>query len=86
MYCWKEGILIGNFLGEYYDIPKVTMVNNLIHNNKEYGVVLARSMMVSDVKDASAARTDSPPSWGIASLCRGFRHQQLPECAASRES
>lgn len=57
MYCSKEGILIGKFLGEYYDNPKVTMVNNVIHNNKGYGVVLA-DQLLSDVKDASAARTE----------------------------
>lgn len=56
MYCCKEGILTDNFLGEYYDIPKATMVNNVIRNNKGHGVVLVRSMMGSDVKDASAAR------------------------------
>ncbi|NWW52677.1 SHCBP protein, partial [Pedionomus torquatus] len=50
----KEGILIKNFLDEHYDIPKITMVNNMIHNNGGYGVVLVRPTMPSDVKDASA--------------------------------
>ncbi|NXY42677.1 SHCBP protein, partial [Ceuthmochares aereus] len=53
----KEGILVKNFLDEHYDIPKITMVNNMIHNNEGYGVVLVRPMMPSDVKDASAERT-----------------------------
>ncbi|NXT78039.1 SHCBP protein, partial [Zapornia atra] len=61
----KEGILIKNFLDEHYDIPKITMVNNMIHNNEGYGVVLVRPAMSSDVKDASEVRTK-----GIFSLPR----------------
>ncbi|NXT17549.1 SHCBP protein, partial [Syrrhaptes paradoxus] len=53
----KEGILIKNFLDEQYDVPKITMVNNMIHNNEGYGVVLVRPTMPSDAKDASADRT-----------------------------
>lgn len=33
------------------------MVNNTIHNNEGYGVVLVRSTVPSDVKDAPAERT-----------------------------
>lgn len=33
------------------------MVNNIIHNNEGYGVVLVRPTMPSDVKDASAEIT-----------------------------
>ncbi|NXP53540.1 SHCBP protein, partial [Heliornis fulica] len=54
----KEGILIKNFLDEHYDIPKITMVNNVIHNNEGYGVVLVRPTLPSDVMDASAVRTE----------------------------
>ncbi|NXN14499.1 SHCBP protein, partial [Indicator maculatus] len=50
----KEGILIKNFLDEHNDIPKITMVNNMIHNNEGYGVVLVRPAIPCDVKDASA--------------------------------
>ncbi|KAF3817871.1 hypothetical protein GH733_013158, partial [Mirounga leonina] len=32
----KEGILIKDFLDEHYDIPKISMVNNVIHNNEGY--------------------------------------------------
>ncbi|NXM69763.1 SHCBP protein, partial [Serilophus lunatus] len=53
----KEGILIKNFLDEHYDVPKITMLSNVIHNNEGYGVVLVRPMMPSEVKDASAQRT-----------------------------
>ncbi|NXF81535.1 SHCBP protein, partial [Sclerurus mexicanus] len=50
----KEGILIKNFLDEDYDVPKITMVKNVIHNNEGYGVVLVRPVMPSEVKDATA--------------------------------
>ncbi|NXU87834.1 SHCBP protein, partial [Xiphorhynchus elegans] len=53
----KEGILIKNFLDEDYDAPKITMVNNVIHNNEGYGVVLVRPVMPSEVKDATAQTT-----------------------------
>jgi len=33
------------------------MVNNMIHNNEGYGVVLVRPTMPSDIKDASAETT-----------------------------
>ncbi|XP_064884615.1 SHC SH2 domain-binding protein 1 isoform X1 [Columba livia] len=64
----KEGILIKNFLDEHYDVPKITMVNNVIHNNEGYGVVLVRSTVPSDVKDAPAETTkgSSQPRDGTA--------------------
>ncbi|NXR56626.1 SHCBP protein, partial [Hippolais icterina] len=53
----KEGILIKNFLDEDYEVPKITMVNNMIHNNEGYGVVLVRPMIPSEMKAASAQET-----------------------------
>ncbi|NWH85120.1 SHCBP protein, partial [Aegithalos caudatus] len=53
----KEGILVKNFLDEDYDVPKITMVNNMIHNNEGYGVVLVRPEIPSEMKDASAQKT-----------------------------
>ncbi|XP_010022765.1 PREDICTED: SHC SH2 domain-binding protein 1 [Nestor notabilis] len=80
----KEGILIKNFLDEHSDIPKITMVNNMIHNNEGYGVVLVRSTMPSDVKDASAERTKGntqPIQSGNGTACvEGFRQELPPEC------
>ncbi|XP_075622190.1 SHC SH2 domain-binding protein 1 [Balearica regulorum gibbericeps] len=80
----KEGILIKNFLDEHYDMPKITMVNNMIHNNEGYGVVLVRPTMPSDVKDPSADRTKGntqPTQAGDGTAClEGFRQEQLPEC------
>ncbi|XP_044517365.1 SHC SH2 domain-binding protein 1 [Gracilinanus agilis] len=47
----KEGILIKDFLDEHYDIPKITMVNNVIHNNEGYGVVLVKPKTFSDLQE-----------------------------------
>ncbi|XP_021560598.1 SHC SH2 domain-binding protein 1 isoform X3 [Neomonachus schauinslandi] len=47
----KEGILIKDFLDEHYDIPKISMVNNVIHNNEGYGVVLVKPTIFSDLQE-----------------------------------
>ncbi|XP_056104454.1 SHC SH2 domain-binding protein 1 [Rhinichthys klamathensis goyatoka] len=49
----KEGILIKDFADELDAMPKITMVNNVIHNNQGYGVIL--------VKPGDAAVEDLPP-------------------------
>ncbi|XP_016102643.1 SHC SH2 domain-binding protein 1-like [Sinocyclocheilus grahami] len=38
----KEGILIKDFADELDAMPKITMVNNVIHNNQGYGVILVK--------------------------------------------
>ncbi|KAK1161949.1 SHC SH2 domain-binding protein 1-like [Acipenser oxyrinchus oxyrinchus] len=38
----KEGILIKDFTDEFYTMPKITMMNNVIHNNEGYGVILVK--------------------------------------------
>ncbi|KAJ8400422.1 hypothetical protein AAFF_G00395460 [Aldrovandia affinis] len=38
----KEGILIKDFADELDTMPKITMVNNVIHNNEGYGVILVK--------------------------------------------
>ncbi|XP_016410178.1 SHC SH2 domain-binding protein 1-like, partial [Sinocyclocheilus rhinocerous] len=48
----KEGILIKDFANELDAMPKITMVNNMIHNNQGYGVIL--------VKPGDAAVEDLP--------------------------
>ncbi|XP_049643350.1 SHC SH2 domain-binding protein 1 [Suncus etruscus] len=47
----KEGILIKDFLDEHYDIPQISMVNNIIHNNEGYGVVLVKPTIFSDFEE-----------------------------------
>ncbi|XP_053126444.1 SHC SH2 domain-binding protein 1 isoform X2 [Hemicordylus capensis] len=49
----KEGILIKDFLEEHYEIPKITMVNNVIHNNEGYGVVLVKPATSAEVGESA---------------------------------
>ncbi|XP_021441614.2 SHC SH2 domain-binding protein 1 [Oncorhynchus mykiss] len=55
----KEGILIKDFADELDTMPKITMVNNVIHNNEGYGVILVKP---SDAAAAQgeAAQEDTP--------------------------
>ncbi|KAI6077659.1 SHC SH2 domain-binding protein 1 isoform X2 [Aix galericulata] len=71
-----------NFLDEHYEIPKISMVNNMIHNNEGYGVVLVKPTIASDVEDASAMRGNTQPTLsGDGRACvEGFRQEELPEC------
>ncbi|XP_072135755.1 SHC SH2 domain-binding protein 1 isoform X2 [Mobula birostris] len=38
----KEGILVKNFMEQLYDMPKITMMNNLIHNHEGYGITMSK--------------------------------------------
>ncbi|XP_076857024.1 SHC SH2 domain-binding protein 1 [Brachyhypopomus gauderio] len=38
----KDGVLIKDFADELDILPKITMVNNVIHNNSGYGVILVQ--------------------------------------------
>ncbi|XP_051884315.1 SHC SH2 domain-binding protein 1 [Pristis pectinata] len=38
----KEGILIKNFMEQLYDVPKITMMNNLVHNHEDYGITMSK--------------------------------------------
>ncbi|XP_029577706.1 SHC SH2 domain-binding protein 1-like [Salmo trutta] len=53
----KEGILIKDFADELDTMPKITMVNNVIHNNEGYGVILVRP---SDAVPGEVAQEDTP--------------------------
>ncbi|XP_069463171.1 SHC SH2 domain-binding protein 1 [Ambystoma mexicanum] len=50
----KDGILIKDFFDEVYDIPKITLENNVIHNNEGYGVILVKPTTHSDLKTIAA--------------------------------
>uniref|UniRef100_A0A8C0IKE6 SHC binding and spindle associated 1 n=1 Tax=Chelonoidis abingdonii TaxID=106734 RepID=A0A8C0IKE6_CHEAB len=69
----REGILIKDFLDEHYDSPKITMVNNVIHNNEGYGVVLVKPTVSSDVKDIAAKNSEEN--------VEDLGHAELHECA-----
>ncbi|XP_064414593.1 SHC SH2 domain-binding protein 1 [Latimeria chalumnae] len=51
----KEGILIKDFIDEVYDIPRITMTNNVIHNNEGYGVILVKPRFFSEIKKIPVA-------------------------------
>ncbi|KAL7978923.1 hypothetical protein Chor_013412 [Crotalus horridus] len=52
----KEGILIKNFLDDHCDVPKITMKNNVIHNNEGYGVVLVKPKEATEqMKESTSA-------------------------------
>ncbi|KAM4017839.1 SHC SH2 domain-binding protein 1 isoform 2-T2 [Anomaloglossus baeobatrachus] len=38
----RDGILIKDFIDEVHDVPKITLENNVIHNNEGYAVVLVK--------------------------------------------
>ncbi|XP_071296417.1 SHC SH2 domain-binding protein 1 isoform X1 [Agelaius tricolor] len=79
----KEGILVKNFLDEVYEAPRITMVNNMIHNNEGYGVVLVRPAMPSEMKDASAQETEGctqPTQAGDETACAEGSRQEQPGC------
>ncbi|XP_052316727.1 SHC SH2 domain-binding protein 1-like [Oncorhynchus keta] len=52
----KEGILIKDFADELDTMPKITMVNNVTHNNEGYGVILVKP---SDAVPGEAAQEDT---------------------------
>ncbi|XP_054856594.1 SHC SH2 domain-binding protein 1 [Eublepharis macularius] len=77
----KEGILIKDFLEEHYEIPKITLVNNVIHNNEGYGVVLVKPTASSDATDGtSEGKTKDVQSSGEAVSMAGEElHERASE-------
>lgn len=47
-----------DFLDEHYDIPEISMVNNVIHNNEGYGVVLVKPTIFSDLQENTQDGTE----------------------------
>ncbi|XP_048372238.1 SHC SH2 domain-binding protein 1 [Sphaerodactylus townsendi] len=79
----KEGILIKDFLDEHYEVPKITLVSNVIHNNEGYGVVLVKPAISCDATEATLASlegkiTDIPSSGEV--LCTVG--EEVPERAS----
>ncbi|KAL8194913.1 UNVERIFIED_CONTAM: SHC SH2 domain-binding protein 1, partial [Gekko kuhli] len=54
----KEGILIKDFLEEQYEVPKITLVNNVIHNNEGYGVVLVKPAISPDATEGTPVNSE----------------------------
>ncbi|XP_014306544.2 LOW QUALITY PROTEIN: SHC SH2 domain-binding protein 1, partial [Myotis lucifugus] len=58
----REGILIKDFLDEHYDLPKISLVNNIIHNNEGYGVVLVKPRIFSDLQEHAQGGAEGTPT------------------------
>ncbi|XP_078066380.1 SHC SH2 domain-binding protein 1 [Mustelus asterias] len=58
----KEGIRIKNFMEELYDVPKITMMNNLIHNHEDYGITMAKFAIPFPKKKTPSAIVTQPIS------------------------
>ncbi|NIG60528.1 niemann-Pick C1 protein isoform X1 [Pontoporia blainvillei] len=85
----KEGILIKDFLDEHYDIPKITMVNNVIHNNEGYGVVLVKPTIFSDLQENAQDETEENKAFkvqtsGEADVAERVDLEELIECATGK--
>ncbi|XP_036288621.1 SHC SH2 domain-binding protein 1 [Pipistrellus kuhlii] len=78
----REGILIKDFLDEHYDLPKISLVNNIIHNNEGYGVVLVKPRIFSDLQEdaqGGAEENKAPrgPPQGEAAEAEGADPEEL---------
>ncbi|XP_073912163.1 SHC SH2 domain-binding protein 1 isoform X2 [Castor canadensis] len=85
----KEGILIKDFLDEHYDIPRISMVNNIIHNNEGYGVVLVKPTIFSDLQENIQDETEENKALklqasGEADATERVDLEELIECAAGK--
>ncbi|KAJ7985898.1 hypothetical protein DPEC_G00345240 [Dallia pectoralis] len=61
----KEGILIKDFADELDTIPKITMVNNVIHNNEGYGVILVKPTEAAGVQGEAGRDTPTDEQLGV---------------------
>ncbi|XP_053772203.1 SHC SH2 domain-binding protein 1 [Desmodus rotundus] len=85
----KEGILIKDFLDEHYDLPKISMVNNIIHNNEGYGVVLVKPTIFSDLQESTPGAAEENKALksqtsGEADAAERVDLEELIECVAGR--
>ncbi|XP_069312629.1 SHC SH2 domain-binding protein 1 isoform X3 [Eulemur rufifrons] len=85
----KEGILIKDFLDEHYDIPKISMVNNIVHNNEGYGVVLVKPTIFSDLQENAQDGTEESKAFKIQTSGEGDATErvdleELIQCATGK--
>ncbi|XP_012331288.2 SHC SH2 domain-binding protein 1 isoform X2 [Aotus nancymaae] len=85
----KEGILIKDFLDEHYDIPKISMVNNIIHNNEGYGVVLVKPTIFSDLQENAEDVTEEDKALEIQTsgepdVAERVDLEELIQCATGK--
>ncbi|KAL0620389.1 SHC SH2 domain-binding protein 1 [Plecturocebus cupreus] len=82
----KEGILIKDILDEHYDIPKISVVNNIIHNNEGYGVVLVKPMIFSDLQENAEDGTEALKiqTSGEPDVAERVDLEELIQCATAK--
>ncbi|TKC41720.1 hypothetical protein EI555_018873 [Monodon monoceros] len=90
-FLMKNSDLYGakDFLDEHYDIPKITMVNNVIHNNEGYGVVLVKPTIFSDLQENAQDETEENKTFkvqtsGEADVAERVDLEELIECATGK--
>ncbi|KAB0406674.1 hypothetical protein E2I00_018681, partial [Balaenoptera physalus] len=85
----EEGILIKDFLDEHYDIPKISVVNNVIHNNEGYGVVLVKPTIFSDLQENAQDETEENKALkvqtsGETDVAERVDLEELIQCATGK--
>lgn len=78
-----------DFLDEHYDIPKISMVNNIIHNNEGYGVVLVKPTIFSDLQENAEDGTEENKALKIQTsgepdVTEGVDLEELMQCATGK--
>lgn len=82
----KEGILIKDFLDEHYDIPKISMINNVIHNNEGYGVVLVKPTIFCDLQEHAQDETNdnTVQKNKEADVTEGLDLEEMLQCVSNK--
>ncbi|XP_038951199.1 SHC SH2 domain-binding protein 1 isoform X1 [Rattus norvegicus] len=82
----KEGILIKDFLDEHYDIPKISMINNVIHNNEGYGVVLVKPTIFCDLLEHAQDETNdnTVQKNKEADVTEGLDLEEMLQCVSNK--
>ncbi|XP_005629043.1 SHC SH2 domain-binding protein 1 isoform X2 [Canis lupus baileyi] len=90
-FLMKNSDLYGakDFLDEHYDIPKISMVNNVIHNNEGYGVVLVKPTIFSDLQENVQDETEENralkvPTSEEADTAERIDLEELIQCATGK--
>ncbi|XP_021075334.1 SHC SH2 domain-binding protein 1 [Mus pahari] len=75
-----------DFLDEHYDIPKISMINNVIHNNEGYGVVLVKPTIFCDLQEnAEDEINDNMVQKNKeADVTEGLDLEEMLQCVASK--
>ncbi|XP_042563873.1 SHC SH2 domain-binding protein 1 [Clupea harengus] len=82
----KEGILIKDFADQLDTVPKITMINNVIHNNEGYGVILVKPNDNTSKDKTAKAETADELEGGTAPAEAGPAAEEAAEMAEAGSS